>query len=327
MNNRIIRMAALEIAKDTGNVIKVATMLGRIKRWIATMFSPAIRQQVEEISSKHMEIKPLIDSVNSDIKGIEDAIESVDIASYDYRVKDLLVNIGALNKKLSEMQGAIVETQKEVNRTKSGAKTGRIITKGPIYEKYTPGKTLQDEGINLSSNDIQFPSKDSFYSSFISEAFEGFGKGGVFGLKSKGYDVDKIKQIIQSAKNNEIFDTIIKKDLSNYKIIGLYARPANDAIKQYECILMVNGNSTFNVDNMGEFSVNTSLFIGLLAVPTRYKAKTIKIAVQDVHPIGAPSKEPKDESASEPVPEPEPKPEPEPEPKPESVVEETPEEE
>ena len=177
MNNRIIRMAALEIAKDTGNVIKVATMLGRIKRWIATMFSPAIRQQVEEISSKHMEIKPLIDSVNYDIKGIEDAIENVDITSYDYRVKDLLVNIGVLNKKLSEMQGAIVETQKEVNRTKSGAKTGRVITKGPVYDKYQPGKTLQDESVGLSANDIQFPSKNSFYTSFVSEAFEGFGKG------------------------------------------------------------------------------------------------------------------------------------------------------
>ena len=282
-------MAALEIAKDSDNVIKVATMLGRIKRWISSMFSPAISRQVEEISGKHAEIKYLIEAVNADIKGIEDAIESVDIVTYDYKVKDLLTSISALNKKLSEMQGVIFETQKEIKeetkekQPRKGVRIGRSITKGPLLEKYTPGKELKD--IGLSVGEISFPA-DRFYLSFASEKFKGFGKGGVLGLENSGFDTDQINQIIQNIKDNKIFDSIIKKDLPDYKIIGLYNRPINDENKQFECIIRINGDSKFNVDGMGVFVVNTSFDIGILSISRALKkAMSLRIIVEDVQPI------------------------------------------
>jgi len=301
MNNRILRVAALEIAKDPDNVIKVATMLGKIKRWISSMFSPAVRTQIQEIDKKHMELKPLIDIVNSNMQEIESSIENVDLTSYDLQVNSLLTNITALNKKLLEMKGTIIETKKDISKDKTpppkkGFRPGKEITKGSLHSEYI-GKKLKD--IELYPADILFTSKDSFYNSLASDKFGGYGAGGVSSLKRAGFDDNKIKHILKETKDNEIFDTVIKKELDNFEIKRIFERPTNDASKQFKCVLVVTGDSTFTID-VGTFIVHVMFFIGLLSVPTPMKkAKSLKIIAEEIQSIEAMSSKPESEKKIE----------------------------
>lgn len=156
MDDAITRKAVLELAGDTDNIIKVAGLLSKIKKWVLESFSPSARIQMRLIDEKYMQLKPMIRAVDDDIAAIEKSIEDIDMLSYDSAVQRLVMDIGILDRKLKETKHAISETTPDVMETPDAAPRQpkarksysdlQPIKHGTFYKMFTPGKTLAQAG-------------------------------------------------------------------------------------------------------------------------------------------------------------------------------------
>lgn len=266
MNNKIIRIAAFEIVQDPNNVVKVAGVLSKIKRWILSLFDPQTREQIGVIDSKYSQIKHVIDELQKNIISIEKSIENVDLNGYDSSVSSLIKTLDVLNQVTSKTKEEVEEAQqiREENKTESQKQEAepkienKKIESQPsqdqqgiedlhkeVLEFFKPKSTLSECGVVSS---IIYRRPESFYDSI--RATYSTNKNI---LKSFDNDEEKINEFIQGLKNENIIEQNIVPDILNKYKIKSVSKPREKALKsRYQtniCVLSVVGASKITVNN------------------------------------------------------------------------------
>jgi hypothetical protein len=243
MNNGIIRIARLQLAQDPDNIVKVAGILSRIKRWVLGMFDSNVRNQISVIDSKYSEIKGLVKTLQDNIVSIENSIDNVDIAGYDISVAELGRTLETLSERIKSAKDEI--DNKRIPRYQESK--DEIIKS--LFKK---GATLSSLGANLDS--IIYRNEEPFYASVrnspvLQKMFEN--------------NKDKIEKTIQELKDsNFINDILIPDILNSYKIRKVLdpIKKTNIPTKKNIAILVLSGMSKSIVDNK-ESLLNIEIYL------------------------------------------------------------------
>ena len=132
--NKIIKFARLEIEQDPNNIIKVAGILSKMKKWVLSLFDSQTKSQIALIDSKYSEIKGTISQLQKDIINIEKAIDEVNLEAYDLAVESFKNTLKDLSEKSQESQEQITQTQQIKNLESVSNDKVKSIFKSSLIE-------------------------------------------------------------------------------------------------------------------------------------------------------------------------------------------------
>lgn len=255
--NNLIKIAAFQVSQEPDNIIKVAGILSKIKKWILGMFDSNTQNQMSIIDSKYSQIKALVQNLQSDIKNIENAIENVNITQYDEAVKALSITLNALSEEIDKTKIQIEQTQELREESKPSQQKDKptqqettlnvFSEKKSDIEKIFMNKTL--ESLNVSRDNIKISSYEPLFTSMRGKIEEQpIGKGNV--LKFFENDLDKLNHFISKMKEQNIIDTNVIPDLySKFRVRTI--NPPKNKPKNYInlCGLILTGRTNFIIQN------------------------------------------------------------------------------
>lgn len=250
--NNLIKIAAFQVSQDPDNIIKVAGILSKIKKWILGMFDSNTQSQMSLIDSKYSQIKALIQNLQSDIKNIENAIEDVNINQYDEAVKALSVTLNSLSEEIDKTKTEINKSQEAREEAKPKQKQEESVSnvfseKKTDIEKIFMNKTL--ESLNIPRSNIIVSNYEPLFTSMRGKLEEQeLGKGNI--LKFFENDLDKLNGFINKMKEQNVIETNIIPDLfSKFKIRKI--DPPKNRPKNYInlCVLGLSGRTNFIIQN------------------------------------------------------------------------------
>ena len=180
INHNIIKLAEIQLATDTDDVVKVAGVLSSIKNWLTSFFDPGRAGRAAQILEKSLKIKPLLEDVHDILNNIEKNIYNADIHSYDDNIEKLKGAVAQLNAELNKVQEAIkekpvsentpapaaninqaappiIQTQEEKKKNIPWRNLPRASTLPENYSFYKIGKPLNF--YNITRENIKEPSE------------------------------------------------------------------------------------------------------------------------------------------------------------------------
>ncbi len=102
LNNQIIRQASIELeATDSFRVVKVASILSRLRAWYDSLFDPAYRERVATLKSNSAQFKQDMAELAKYINEVDEAIKNGDVDRYNVALEHLKMSTQSLANGLS----------------------------------------------------------------------------------------------------------------------------------------------------------------------------------------------------------------------------------
>jgi len=90
LNNEIIKQAAIELeATEATRVVKVASVLSRLKAWYNSLFDPEYREKVSKLKSDSAQFKSDMAELSKYINEVDESIQTGDIDRYNVALESL----------------------------------------------------------------------------------------------------------------------------------------------------------------------------------------------------------------------------------------------
>lgn len=103
-----IRKIALEIsAADDLDVVKVASILSRIKNWWRALGDPEYKARVEELKETSAKFKSLLDEVQRSVDKLQKTISDTDVENYDSSLEQMRSALLALNAEIDDVERSV----------------------------------------------------------------------------------------------------------------------------------------------------------------------------------------------------------------------------
>ncbi len=213
-SHNILRVATLQLAHNPNDIVKVAGILSRIKRWVLSMFDPSMRAQIGVIDSKYTEIKGLVRTLQDNIVAIESSIENVDLSGYEFNVAELGKTLAALNDKINSTKKAIDATGGEKTRLEHGKPNANKN----ITDVFKVGKTLESLGV-APDQITNTKNLEAFFNSIRGTTHEGVDLGHARNiLKFFNGDEVKLNKFIDEIRAGGVDRKVLGDIVSKYTI-------------------------------------------------------------------------------------------------------------